>query len=395
MAQYAGHNAIVLDGRLVETPYIDYTSSQLHRASSATPRSRAEHGLGLEDLALVLQTGALPVTFQRLAQHRGLGDARQGLAEPGQKAAVDRTARRRDLPALLYRFLGLVAVARPRDLRGVPVRGDPPLPRDADAAGFRGADPHDRSCGRRERRHLRTHQGRGARGQSVRAAIAAGYAKGFHTIVDANVVTVITALVLFAVAGAGEGLRPDAPDRDHDLAGHRCRRDARDAGDARRLLVVQQPALHGRPGAAEREVAADRLHAPPLCLVRDLGRDHPRRRSSRSAYAGLNLGIDFKGGSQLTLQDARAAHDRRRSPVDGEQGYADAVIQGRGTATARRLHELPGPDEGARPATSRRRSRARFKDRLQTTAPGAKTVSSSFGRQIARAAISRSSSRSS
>src|SRR5438046_7069553 len=39
-------------------------------------------------------------------------------------------------------------------------------------------------------------------GKSVRAAIAAGYSKGFHTIVDANVVTAITALVLFAVATA-------------------------------------------------------------------------------------------------------------------------------------------------------------------------------------------------
>ena len=39
-------------------------------------------------------------------------------------------------------------------------------------------------------------------GKSVRAAIAAGYSKGFHTIIDANVVTAITALVLFAVATA-------------------------------------------------------------------------------------------------------------------------------------------------------------------------------------------------
>src|SRR4051812_26768470 len=40
-------------------------------------------------------------------------------------------------------------------------------------------------------------------GKSVRAAISAGYAKGFHTIVDANVVTAITALILFGVATAG------------------------------------------------------------------------------------------------------------------------------------------------------------------------------------------------
>ena len=37
-------------------------------------------------------------------------------------------------------------------------------------------------------------------GRSVRAAIQTGYTKGFATIVDANVVTAITALVLFAVA---------------------------------------------------------------------------------------------------------------------------------------------------------------------------------------------------
>ncbi len=51
-------------------------------------------------------------------------------------------------------------------------------------------------------------------GKSVRAAIAAGYAKGFHTIIDANVVTAITALVLFARRDRRrEGLRADAADR--------------------------------------------------------------------------------------------------------------------------------------------------------------------------------------
>src|SRR5213078_2078430 len=40
-------------------------------------------------------------------------------------------------------------------------------------------------------------------GKSMRAAISAGYAKGFHTIVDANVVTCITALILFGFATAG------------------------------------------------------------------------------------------------------------------------------------------------------------------------------------------------
>ena len=37
----------------------------------------------------------------------------------------------------------------------------------------------------------------------MRAAIATGYKKGFATIIDANVVTAITAMVLFVVATAG------------------------------------------------------------------------------------------------------------------------------------------------------------------------------------------------
>jgi SecD/SecF fusion protein len=39
-------------------------------------------------------------------------------------------------------------------------------------------------------------------GRTIRQAIAQGYQKGFHTIVDANVVTCITAFVLFAAATA-------------------------------------------------------------------------------------------------------------------------------------------------------------------------------------------------
>ena len=42
-------------------------------------------------------------------------------------------------------------------------------------------------------------------GKSVRAAIATGYRKGFNTIIDANVVTMITALVLFLAAAGGVG----------------------------------------------------------------------------------------------------------------------------------------------------------------------------------------------
>ena len=98
-------------------------------------------------------------------------------------------------------------------------------------------------------------------GKSVRAAISAGYGKGFHTILDANVVTAITALILFLIAVASvKGFALTLLDRYRDLAADGGRRDARDAAPAERLQVVRQPALHGRAGPADREVAPDRLH---------------------------------------------------------------------------------------------------------------------------------------
>ena len=67
-------------------------------------------------------------------------------------------------------------------------------------------------------------------GKSVRAAISAGYGKGFHTILDANVVTAITALVLFLIAVASvKGFALMLLIGTRDLAHHGRCSDARDA----------------------------------------------------------------------------------------------------------------------------------------------------------------------
>jgi preprotein translocase subunit SecD len=64
IATYAGHNAIVLDGQLMEVPYIDYTDSTLSQgigggAVQITEATTQE----AKQTALVLQTGSLPYTF--------------------------------------------------------------------------------------------------------------------------------------------------------------------------------------------------------------------------------------------------------------------------------------------------------------------------------------------
>ena len=107
-------------------------------ASAAARRSPDIGKFGeAKDLAIVLQTGALPYEFNQLEQLERLGDARQGLAEAGEAAARDRPARRRDLPAARLPLPRRRRRARPRHLRRLPLRRDPPPQRDADAAGLR------------------------------------------------------------------------------------------------------------------------------------------------------------------------------------------------------------------------------------------------------------------
>ena len=228
-------------------------------------------------------------------------------------------------------------------------------------------------------------------GKSVRAAIAAGYAKGFRTIIDANVVTAITALILFAVATAGvKGFALMLLIGTVDLADHRRRGDARDARPARRLQVVPEPALHGRERHAARQLPADRLHEPPQARG-----SRSRASSSSSALVslatrGLNLGIDFKGGVQITFKTPKFTPISKVRAQTAAIGHAkDAVVQGRGaspnggedyksfqirlkkltTAEQNKLNDAPQGRTCRRPRT------------------GIKNVSSSFGRQIARSAI--------
>jgi SecD/SecF fusion protein len=101
---------------------------------------------------------------------------------------------------------------------------------------------------------------------------------------------------------------------------------------------------------------------------------------------GLNLGIDFKGGSQLTFKTPAAHTTGDVRQVLKPLGYGDAVIQGRGPGTNSQYKTFQVRTKALSSAKLTQVTRA-LEDRLQTTAPGATTVSSSFGRQIAKSAI--------
>src|SRR5206468_4974383 len=139
-------------------------------------------------------------------------------------------------------------------------------------------------------------------GKSVRAAVNAGYAKGFRTILDANVVTAITAMVLFAVASAGV------------------------KGFALMLLIGTLISLITAVAATRAMLgllAGFSWFDNPTFMgaagaqgLKFLQIDFMRRRNTWFAISGavvligavslgtrgLNLGIDFKGGTQITFK---------------------------------------------------------------------------------------------
>jgi len=223
-------------------------------------------------------------------------------------------------------------------------------------------------------------------GKSVRAGISAGYAKGFRTIIDANVVTAITALILFAVATAQV------------------------KGFALMLLIGTAISLVTAVAATRAMLgllAGFRWFENPSFMgahgeqgLKWLQIDFMRRRylwfaisgaflllgAAALGVRGLNLGIDFKGGSQLSFKTPAAHTTGDVRTVMRAEGYADAVIQGRGASTNGGYKSFQVRTKALNGPTLTKVTNA-LESRLQTTAPGATTVSSSFGRQIAKSAI--------
>ncbi len=103
---------------------------------------------------------------------------------------------------------------------------------------------------------------------------------------------------------------------------------------------------------------------------------------------GLNLGIDFKGGTQVTFNTPQPQLvDTVRSDARAiDPSFNKAVIQGRGKQTGGKYQEFQLRTRTLSPALGTKLGDG-LKSRLGATHYGSKSVSESFGRQIARSAI--------
>src|SRR5438105_1139755 len=198
------HFAIVLDREIKSAPYIDF-----HQNPDGIEGSNGAQITGIgsvgdaKNLALVLQTGALPVNFSIAERTDVSATLGKDSLRQAERAALVGLLIVALFLLLLYRFLGLVAVIGLGIYAAFLYAAIAILGVTLTLPGFAGliltigvAADANVVIFERIKEEVRS-------GKSVRAAVAAGYAKGFRTILDANVVTCITALVLFAVATAG------------------------------------------------------------------------------------------------------------------------------------------------------------------------------------------------
>jgi SecD/SecF fusion protein len=382
------HFAIVLDREIRSFPQIDPTKSDLAGGISGNAEISGIGSIGeAKDLALVLQTGALPVNFVQIERTDISATLGKDSLSEAKKAALIGLLLVAVFLLVLYRFLGLVAVIGLGIYAAFLYAAILLFNVTLTLPGFAGliltigvAADTNVVVFERIKEEVRA-------GKSVRAAIAAGYAKGFHTIIDANVVTVITALVLFAVATAGvKGFALML------MIGTVISLVTAVAATRAMLGLLSGFAWFDNPrfmGAAGQQSA------------KWLQIDFMRRRYQWFAISGviivigaaslgikgLNLGIDFKGGTQVTFKTPKPVSltDVRNQAKD--IGQPDAVIQGRGKTFGSESYENFQMRMKSLTSAEQNKLDQDLSSQFQAANRQITNVSSSFGRQIARSAI--------
>jgi SecD/SecF fusion protein len=386
--------AIVLDREIRSFPSIDFQRYPTGIGGSGGATISGNFTIDeAKQLALVLQTGALPIKFVPLSDTQ----ISATLGEDSLKQALRAAAIAMAVVALFlliaYRFLGLVAVLGlgiyAVFLYAIILIFDVTLT----LPGFAGmiltigvAADANIVVFERIKEENRA-------GKSVRAAISAGYAKGFSTILDANVVTAITALVLFTLATAGVRgfalllLMGTAISLVTAVFATRAM-----LGLLAGFRWFDSPKFMG---AAGNQIAGWIQHdyvglrkvwfaISGVVLAVAIG---------SLALQGLNLGLEFEGGSRVsfTTQEPVALGDVRDEAA--RIGQEAAVIQGVGEEVGDeqyREFQLRAEDLPSEEAARLQRSLdAAFglEETAGQPAFNVTTVSASFGEQIARSAV--------
>jgi len=194
--------AIVLDNAMESDPQVDYQDNPQGISGGSAEITGNFTIDEAKNLALVLNTGALPVTLTAIEKQEVSATLGADSLKAGLIAGIVGMGLVLILMVAVYRFLGVIAdlalviyaILLWGVFNAVPVTLTLPgiagmiltigVAADANVVVFE-----------RIKEEVR-------RGKSVRSAINSGYGKGFKTILDANILIIITAVVIFYFATA-------------------------------------------------------------------------------------------------------------------------------------------------------------------------------------------------
>jgi SecD/SecF fusion protein len=385
------HFAILLDGQLITVPSIDYT--QFPEGIDASTGSQISGGFTLnsaQELASELQSGALPIKLALISRSQVSATLGKQALRQGLLAGLAGFLVVCMFLVLFYRVLGVIAVG------GLLIYGlyffalIKLIPITLTLPGIAGliltigvAADANIVIFERVKEEIRG-------GRSIVSGIATGYKRGFAAIVDANVVTFMTAFILFALATA-------------EVKGFAFMLGIGTLVSLFTAVLATQAAL----GAMSRS----RLVSHPWALGaerRGSGWKFDFMGASKWFFSlsgtilligalaiggkGLNFGIDFKSGTRIQTAFIKPVSENEVAQAMAAAGYPNAEVQKFTNAS------VGGAGYQISTETLRPEALDRVQEKLDTKfgngprAPGTKDFSSTsigptFGRTVANSAI--------
>jgi len=203
--QLSGHFAVILDNEVKTRPIINFAENP----DGIDGRTGAQISGGFksvdeaQELATTLQIGALPISLKLISQTQVSATLGSEALDQGVKAAIVGLALVVIFLLLYYRLLGLIASIALGAYAVIFFALIDLIPITLTLPGIAGlvltigvAADSNIVIFERIKEEVRA-------GRSMSSAISAGYKRGISTIIDANVVTLLTAFILFVLATAG------------------------------------------------------------------------------------------------------------------------------------------------------------------------------------------------
>ncbi len=320
------HFAVVLDGQLITTPSIDYT--KYPEGIDASTGSQISGGFTIssaQELAQELQSGALPIKLELISNSQVSATLGKTALNQGLIAGLAGFAVVCLFLLLFYRVLGAIAVG------GLVIYGIyffaliKLIPITLTLPGIAGliltigvAADANIVIFERVKEEIRG-------GRSVISGIATGYKRGFAAIVDANVVTFMTAFILFALATAEVkgfaftlGIGTLVSLFTAVLATQAA------LGAMGRSKLVSHPAAlgaerHGR-GWTFDFMGASKWFFSLSGTILAIG-------ALAIGGSGLNFGIDFKSGTRIQTAFVKPVSESQVASAMKAAGYGNAQVQ--------------------------------------------------------------------